>query len=67
MIRLQERKMFRQLKFEQRFNEELFNPRLAYTDIHLAVKTSQPQISNNFYKITMTLASERFHSTEVVS
>jgi|GEM_PF-2816941 len=47
MIKLQERKKFRQLKFEQRFDEVLFKPRLAYTNIHLAVKTSQPQISNN--------------------
>ena len=66
MIRLQERKMFRQLKFEQRFNEELFNPRLASTNLHLAVKTSQPQISNNYCKITMTQASERFNNAGVV-
>lgn len=43
MIRLQERKKFRQLLFEQLFNEGPFNPRLAYHTIHLAVKTSQPQ------------------------
>lgn len=43
MIRLQERKKFRQLWFERLFNEGPFNPRLAYSILHLAVKTGQPQ------------------------